>query len=148
MSQVLNVTNYWVGWIWDLLLVADFMPKISNIFMLLLIYWGIVIVNKFEWDLNENKTFSLKRLLLKMSMMTSSNGNIFCVTDPLYGEFTSHWWIPLTKASNAELWSFLWSAPWINGWAHNCEAGDLRSHCPHYDVIVTTVLRTHNPNLA
>ena len=27
-------------------------------------------------------------------MMTSSNGNIFCVTGPLCGEFTGHWWIP------------------------------------------------------
>ena len=30
-------------------------------------------------------------------MMTSSNGNIFRVTDPLCGEFTGHRWIPLTK---------------------------------------------------
>ena len=33
-----------------------------------------------------------------------SNGNIFHVTGPLWGEFTSHWWIPLTKASDTELW--------------------------------------------
>ena len=38
------------------------------------------------------------------SMMTSSNRNIFRVTDPLSGEFTGHRWIPLTKASDAELW--------------------------------------------
>ena len=44
-------------------------------------------------------------------MMTSSNGNIFRVTGPLCGEFTGHRWIPRTKASNAELWCFLWSAP-------------------------------------
>ena len=44
-------------------------------------------------------------------MMTSSNGNIFRVTGPLWGEFTGHRWIPPTKASDAELWSFLWSAP-------------------------------------
>ena len=44
-------------------------------------------------------------------MMTSSNGNIFRVTGPLCGEFTSHQWIPLTKASDAELWCFLWSSP-------------------------------------
>ena len=40
-------------------------------------------------------------------MMTSSNGNIFRVTGPLRGEFTSHRWIPHTKASDAELWCFL-----------------------------------------
>ena len=44
-------------------------------------------------------------------MMTSSYGNIFRVTGPLYGEFTGHRWIPLTKPSDAELWCFLWSAP-------------------------------------
>ena len=40
-------------------------------------------------------------------------------------------WSPvnsLTKASDAELWCFLWSAPWINGWVNNPEAGDLRRH--------------------
>ena len=42
-------------------------------------------------------------------MMTSSNGNIFRVTDHLCGEFTGLRWIPRTKASDAELWCFLWS---------------------------------------
>ena len=41
--------------------------------------------------------------------MTSSNGNIFCVTGLLCGEFTGNRWIPRTKASDAKLWSFLWS---------------------------------------
>ena len=31
-------------------------------------------------------------------------------TGPLCGEFTGHRWIPLTKARDAELWCFLWSA--------------------------------------
>ena len=44
-------------------------------------------------------------------MMTYSNGNIFRVTGPLCGEFTGHRWIPLTKASDTELWCFLWSVP-------------------------------------
>ena len=43
--------------------------------------------------------------------MTSSNGNIFRVTGPLWGESTGHRWIPRTKASDAEIWCFLWSAP-------------------------------------
>ena len=47
----------------------------------------------------------------KEYMMASSNGYIFLVTDPLWGESTCHRWIPLTKASNAELWYVLWSAP-------------------------------------
>ena len=43
-------------------------------------------------------------------MMTSSNGNIFRVTGHLCGEFTGPRWIPRTKASDADLWWFLWSA--------------------------------------
>ena len=43
--------------------------------------------------------------------MTSSNGSICRVTGPLCGEFTSYRWIPITKASDAELWCFLWSTP-------------------------------------
>ena len=44
-------------------------------------------------------------------MMTSSNGNIFRVTGHLCGEFTGPRWIPRTKASDAELWCFLWWGP-------------------------------------
>ena len=43
-------------------------------------------------------------------MMTSSNENIFRVIGHLWGEFTGLRWIPLTKASDAELWCFFWSA--------------------------------------
>ena len=42
-----------------------------------------------------------------LCMMTSSNENIFRVTGPLCAEFTGHRWIPLTTASDAELWCFL-----------------------------------------
>ena len=42
--------------------------------------------------------------------MTSSNGNIFPVTGHLCGEFTGQRWIPRTKASDMELWFFLWIA--------------------------------------
>ena len=44
-------------------------------------------------------------------MMTSSNRIIFCVTGPVWGEFTGHRWIPSKMASDVELWCFLWSAP-------------------------------------
>ena len=58
----------------------------------------------------------------------------FHVTGHLCGEFIVHRWIPCKKASDTELWCFLWS--WINGWVNNREAGDLRRHRAHYDVIV------------
>ena len=44
-------------------------------------------------------------------MMTLSNGNIVHVTGPLWGECTCYRWIPLTEASDADLWCFLWSTP-------------------------------------
>ena len=75
-------------------------------------------------------------------MMTSSNGSIFRVTGPLCGEFTFHRWIPHTKASGSELWYSLWSFDvsliciWIQGWVNTREAGCLRRHRGHYDVIV------------
>ena len=46
-----------------------------------------------------------------LRMMTSSNGNIFRITGHLCDEFTGNRWIPLTKASDAELWCFHSSAP-------------------------------------
>ena len=64
------------------------------------------------------------------------SGNIFRITGPLCGEFTGHRWIPLTKASDAELWCFLWSAPWINDGVNNREAGELRRNRTRHDVIV------------
>ena len=76
--------------------------------------------------------------------MTSWNGNIFRVTGHLCGEFAGTRWIPLTKASDVELWCFLWSAPWINGWLNNCMAGDLRRHRAHYDVSVIMIGLCHN----
>ena len=70
-------------------------------------------------------------------MMTSSNGNIFRVTGPLCGEFTAHRWIPITKASDAEIWMLSLICTWINGWVSYGEAGDLRRRRAHYDVIFT-----------
>ena len=63
--------------------------------------------------------------------MTSSNGNIFRVTGPLWGESADHRWIPLTKTSDAELWYFLWSAPEQTA---EQTIEDLRRHRAHYDV--------------
>ena len=67
-------------------------------------------------------------------------GNIFRVTGHLCGEFTGDRWISRIKASDTELWCFLWSAPWIIGWVNAREAGNLRLHRGHYDVIVMRTL--------
>ena len=85
----------------------------------------------------------LNRLFRRRSKKTSKlritglwNGNIFRVTGPLWGEFTGHRWIPHTKASDAERLMFSLICVWINSGVNNREAGDLRRHCAHYDVIV------------
>ena len=93
-----------------------------------------------QWDIFKSihvafLVWSLIYLFL-VFMMMSSNGNNFRVTGSLCGEFAAPRWIRLTKASDAELWGFLWYVPWINGWVNNREAGDLRRHRAHYDVIV------------
>ena len=75
-------------------------------------------------------------------MMTSLNANIFRVTGPLWGEFTGHRWIPLTKASDSDFWRFIWSAPWINNWINNREADDLRRHRAHFDVNIMNIPQT------
>ena len=50
-------------------------------------------------------------LLCHDVMMTLSNGNIFRVTGPLWGEFTGHRCILLTKKGDLELWYLVWYDP-------------------------------------
>ena len=66
---------------------------------------------------------------------------------PVTGEF------PSQKASDAEVWCFLCSVPWINSWVNNREAGDLRRHRAHYDVIVihccsVNLCNHHSPRIS
>ena len=69
------------------------------------------------------------------TMMTSPNGNIFRVTGPLCGEFTGDRWIPRTKASDAELWCFLWPSPepTIEQWKRRWFETPSRSLWCHYN---------------
>ena len=53
-----------------------------------------------------------------LHMMTSSNGNIFRVTGILCWESTGHQWIPIIKATDAELMFSLICA-WTYSWANN-----------------------------
>ena len=99
--------------------------------------WFHVTVRNFRHPISSTiSVHSNFSLIAQRIMMTPSNENIFRVTGPLCGEFTGHRWIPHTKASDAEIWCLLWSAFWINGWVINREAGDLRRHHAHCDVIV------------
>ena len=62
-------------------------------------------------DLFRNVIYKVNNTGHVVPTMTSSNANIFRVTGLLCGEFPGHRGIPRTKASDAELWFFLWSAP-------------------------------------
>ena len=65
-------------------------------------------------------------------MMPSSNGNIFRVTGHLRGEFTGNRCIPRTNASDALMFSLI--CAYTNDWVR--EAGEMRRHRAHYDIIV------------
>ena len=74
-------------------------------------------------------------LVNRIIIMTSPNWNRSRVTGPFCGEFTGHRWLPLAKASDAEHWCFLWSAPskrlskqsW--GWWFETPSRPLWRHC-------------------
>ena len=68
--------------------------------------------------------------------MTSSNENIFRVTDPLCGEFTGTGEFPTQRPVTRSFDVFFDMRPKINDWVSNREAGDLRRHCGHYAVNV------------
>ena len=78
-------------------------------------------------------------------MMTSPNGNIFHVICHLYGEFTGHWWIPCTEASDAELWFFFdlrlnkqfSKQSW--GWWFGTSSHPLWRHCSMFEAIHGTI---------
>ena len=82
---------------------------------------------------------------INYNMMTSSNGNIFRVTGHL------RYWLLVrgirrspANSSHKGQWHealvFSLICARIYGWVNNVEAGDLRRHLAHYDVIVMNVL--------
>ena len=89
------------------------------------------------------------KVLMYIFKMKSSNWNIFRVTGPFSGKFTSHRWIPLTEASDANLLSFLFSlinkhlikqsrCCWFEMPSHS-----LWRHCNVKDKLNTKFLNSH-----
>ena len=78
---------------------------------------------------------STQEMISCLSIMTSSNGNIFRVTSPLCWEFTGPGEFPHKGQWRGALMFSLICA-WINDWVNNREAGDLRRYGGHYDVNV------------
>ena len=77
---------------------------------------------------------------MSWNIITLSKEDIFRVTGPLCGEFTGHRWISHTKASNAEFWCFLWSAP-EQTFEQTIETPVI------WDAIVTEMIRSLLPSL-
>ena len=73
--------------------------RLRNLFVHLLttLIWGFFVFGNSFWRIPN-------------CMIASSNGNDFRVTGLVWGESTGHRWIHLTKAREAELLCFLWSA--------------------------------------
>ena len=89
---------------------------------------------------NYGGTQGEQHVVLPVFMMTSSNGNIFRVTGPLCGEFTSHQWMPHTNAVTRSFGVF--SDLSLNQQlSKQWDAGDLRRHRPHYDVTLMRSFR-------
>ena len=79
--------------------------------VLICAYWFVMLYFVIKFCICHILYLNIILCVIVYIIMTSSNRNFFCVTGPLCGEFVGHRWIPLTKASDAELWCFLWSAP-------------------------------------
>ena len=80
---------------------------------------------------------SVRETLIAMvqMMMTWSNGNIFALLALLRGLHRS----PMNSPHKGQWrWAMMFSfiCAWINAWVNNREAGDLRHHRAHYDVIM------------
>ena len=75
------------------------------------------------------------------NMMTSSNGNIFCVTGTLGGggggggDSSVTGEFPAQGSVTRSFDAFSLICTWINGWVNNREAGDLRRHFSLFDFI-------------
>ena len=78
---------------------------------------------------NAPNTINLEAFMLTMTL---SNGNIFRVTIPLWGESTGHRWILHHKTQ----WRGALVISLICAWTNNTDAGDVRRHRAHYDVTV------------
>ena len=98
-------------------------------------YLFLVVAKPFAANQNVKTSVPIVLPRCPYFIMTLSNGNLFCVTGHLCGEFTAHRWIPCTKVSDAELWFFFYlrlnkqlSKQWW-GWWFETPSCPLSRHC-------------------
>ena len=81
------------------------------------------------WDLQQHSNVLLNFKANFKTIVTSLNGNIFCVTGHLCEEFTGPGEFPVQRPLMFPL-----VCAWINASVNNREADDLRRNGTHYDV--------------
>ena len=122
-----------------LMLIVGLMPNMNHITIQSKDTWldtdQLLSLVQYITDIDPSEFTTQDKLLLDVDMMTSSNGNIFCITGHLCGEFTADLNSPHKGQWRGTLMLSLICA-WMNGWVNNPEAGDLRWHRAHYDVTV------------
>ena len=87
-------------------------------------------------------------VLLSRNMMTSSNGNTFHITGPLWRESTGDRWIPLTEASGVELWCFLWLPEQTVEQTVGTPSPSLWRHCNDFWRQILTYIATETYGLS
>ena len=91
-SLMLARTNYWTN------------NRVAGDLVVIILMWRHCNVELWRIRIWMRMRIRCLGVTYTKSVMTSSNGNIFCVTGPLFWEFTGHRWIPIPKARDAELW--------------------------------------------
>ena len=81
------------------------------------------------------QNFRASNDLINITMMTSSNGNIFGLLVLLWGESACN------RSRRVSMFSLI--CAWTSGWANSQKAGDLIRHCIHYDV--TAIIAAKSP---
>ena len=96
--------------------------------------YSVLTCRKYAWQVNNYDVIKWKH---------------FPIIGPLCGEFLGHRWIPFTKASDSELWCFLWSAlnERLNKQSRRwwCVTPS-RSLWRHYDILVPPPLSNQDVN--
>ena len=111
--------------------------RLSPLQMLIMAFMEIVVFQVNEW-------LGLKKFMVSVAIDSDGVSSLWFlllhaawwrhqmeIFSALLALCEGYWWIPLTKASDAELWYFLWNVP---GETVGQTIYVLRRHRTHYDV--------------
>ena len=93
------------------------------------------LLEEYRLALELTKGIHMSPLRANCIMMTSSNGNVFRVTGPLFAEFTGRGEVP-AQGPVTRSFDVFFNLRLNNGWVNIREAGHLRHHRAHCDVTV------------